>query len=343
MTDALLPVPADDELEQWLAAQHSNLIGAVTGFLDLEAGLAEVSLYAHHDNLVQGLGQALDMESSLAAILPAQTTVPAHEDAAPVGTESAARDPDLQMHIAALDHRTRLILRNHPVFAARATLERLTGVLTHAGDLVRDFGGDAALDRAFRSARARSAAHFDYLVRELANAFDRVFHLAHDVAREIAHTGARDLDVVHDLGFDLDRAIDRTRELARDLDPNRAPLPTVIRALARARALNLDRALSATHDLAHDLGQAAAHLLGLEVVDGRAARMLQDLLDDFTQADLRGVDLTHVDLEGVRWSAHTTRWPATMDMERLCHRSREIGIGIYVVERGTTATDHVSV
>ncbi|MEU6236278.1 hypothetical protein [Kitasatospora sp. NPDC047058] len=29
------------------------------------------------------------------------------------------------------------------------------------------------------------------------------------------------------------------------------------------------------------------------------------LLDDFTQADLSTVDLTGIDLEGMRWSEHT--------------------------------------
>lgn len=60
------------------------------------------------------------------------------------------------------------------------------------------------------------------------------------------------------------------------------------------------------------------------------------LLDDFTQADLRHADLTHIVLTGIRWSLGGTQWPPVVNREELLARSTETspGSGIYVVTRG---------
>ncbi|MGW2785920.1 hypothetical protein ACWC3X_32500 [Streptomyces populi] len=53
--------------------------------------------------------------------------------------------------------------------------------------------------------------------------------------------------------------------------------------------------------------------------------------------DLSDVDLTGIDLSGVRWSEHTTQWPSVIDIEDLKARSDQAPPynGIWIVRSGT--------
>ncbi|MEH0447716.1 MULTISPECIES: hypothetical protein [unclassified Streptomyces] len=60
-------------------------------------------------------------------------------------------------------------------------------------------------------------------------------------------------------------------------------------------------------------------------------------MDDFTATDLSNADLTGIDLGGVYWSEHTTRWPPAINVEDLKARSKETpsGSGTWIVRSGT--------
>ncbi|MGV9567993.1 hypothetical protein [Streptomyces sp. NPDC003480] len=66
---------------------------------------------------------------------------------------------------------------------------------------------------------------------------------------------------------------------------------------------------------------------------------LRLVLDDFTTADLSDADFQGVDMTGMRWSEHGTRWPATVDKSELRKISMEDpeGSGIYVIRFGTSS------
>lgn len=70
--------------------------------------------------------------------------------------------------------------------------------------------------------------------------------------------------------------------------------------------------------------------------------LLAGALDDFSHADLSEIDLTTVDLVGIRWSERNTRWPPGTDIERLRSASEETepGSGVFVITRpgGTDRT-----
>jgi hypothetical protein len=112
----------------------------------------------------------------------------------------------------------------------------------------------------------------------------------------------RDLAFVHDLSRDL--ALELGRTLAHALDRDHV--------LDRA----LDRDLDRIHYLARDL-----------------ARDLDRVRHDFTEADLRGTDLSQVALDGLRWSA-ATRWPSVAWHARVSRNSVEIAPGIFEVRSG---------
>lgn len=63
-------------------------------------------------------------------------------------------------------------------------------------------------------------------------------------------------------------------------------------------------------------------------------RTLGRLLNDFTHADLRDTDLNGVSLDGVRWSAATTRWPDRW-REQIQRDSVPIRKGIFEIRYGT--------
>jgi hypothetical protein len=162
-------------------------------------------------------------------------------------------------------------------------------------------------------------------------------------ARTLSHGLERALDRYRDLDRAIDR--DRARSLAVDLDL--APACALARDLGhagdldRARLLALDlgrslaRARTGTRSLASELAGALSNSLGIEHVDELAAALLDGALDDFSQADLSGVDLADIGLVGVRWSLSGTNWPPGVDVEALMRQSEETGpgSGIYVITR----------
>ncbi len=59
----------DVSLDQWLAAQHRDMVTDLAATLDVEAGLREAMIPARHADIVADLGSVLDVEAGLSAIV----------------------------------------------------------------------------------------------------------------------------------------------------------------------------------------------------------------------------------------------------------------------------------
>jgi hypothetical protein len=179
-----------------------------------------------------------------------------------------------------------------------------------ARDLVR------ARERFRELARTRTRAR----ARDLARDFDSDLDRASTSARTLARVLDSDLDRASARDLDAASARDLDRDLARTRGHNLAG------ALARALARDLDRDLDRDLALARDLDRDLARAL---------ARDLDCVRHDFTTADLRGVDLTDVQLDRLRWSM-ITQWPSDTWRDQVLQDSTEIEPGIYEIRRGTT-------
>ena len=204
--------------------------------------------------------------------------------------------------------------------------------LDFARDLARALALDSALDSALDRDLDRALDRARARARDLARALDSALDRARDRALDRAGARARDLARALDSALDraLDSALDRAR--ARHLD----------RALDSALDRALDRALDLARILARELVPVLGRQFGLQNIEELASAFLAGALDDFSRADLSGIDLTSVDLLGVRWSEWDTRWPPGTDIERLRSASEETepGSGVFVITRprGTDRT-----
>ena len=208
-----------------------------------------------------------------------------------------------------------------------------------ARDLARDL--DRALALTHDSALALTRDSALALARNLT--LDRALTLTHDLTPPLDRNLDLDLALDRALDLDLARALDRALARARALDRDRTPEHAFYRngARARTRALDrtrtraLDRALDRARELADVLAGALSDSLGIEHLAGLVDALLNGALDDFSQADLSGVDLAHIGLVGVHWSVSGTCWPPGLDVEALMQQSEETepGSGIYVITR----------
>jgi hypothetical protein len=355
-----------DRTDRRLRALHTAMGENLDAILDLDGGLREVLIAAQHHGMGRTLDTILDVDAGLQAIVPTteQLTATPATDGAPT-SETIEVNGAVATLLMSLDTPTRLAIRNHPALEALAivfalTQARLTAralvhtralalalaldlnrdidALGHDRDLELDLNHDAralahALDHALDLDRSLARA------RALDHALDRARGLALKLAgdRARARVLARDRDLALKLARDrdIDRALDRSLDLARDryfdLD----------RYFARARDLDLDLdfALDLAFDRslglarARDRDLARAHADAHCLARGRA-RALDHARHDFTTADLRGIDLPHVQLDGLRWSTRT-QWPSETWRDQALQNSTEIKPGIYEIRGGT--------
>jgi hypothetical protein len=212
--------------------------------------------------------------------------------------------------------------------------------LADALDRARDLDRASVLGRALALARGRARG------RNLADALDR------DRDLDLTSARGRALDRVLALarGAKLADALDRARALDRDLGRDIDRALALARAHAHAHAhtsapdlLALDL-LALDPPLAHAIDLPLARdLLALDLPVARDLARTRDLArdldrarNDFSSADLRGIDLTNVQLEGLRWSKEGTKWP-TEWIDQIERDSVEIKPGLFEIRGGGTS------
>ncbi|MEU2625328.1 hypothetical protein ABZ642_45850 [Streptomyces sp. NPDC007157] len=357
------PTPDGQDVHHWLTRHQHALTHTLDELLDVEAGLREILLQSHHDTAVDSLDTVLNTEAGLAAILPTPPTAP-HSN-----TEAA----DAEELLRALTPADRMTLRNHSdVKTASQALARYADVardLVRTRDLALNVALDLALDldrtlaldldralartRALDLARTRTRTLDVDVARALASALDLAIARTRDLDLTLNSTHHLDLDRdLRRIGYlTLALALDRARTLARDRDLTLDLALDLACDRARALDLALDLARDLSRDPDFDLDFAHDLIVKIRTAEvgraiGQALRRnrpavdevsLHALLDDFTTADLRDTDLADIDLSGVHWSEHTTRWPPAVDVEDLKTRSDETppGTGTWIVRSGT--------
>jgi hypothetical protein len=301
---------ADQEpIDRWLADQHHDIRDGLGRFLDLDAGLREVTLHAEYADLHRNLGSMLDLDAGLAAIMP---------PSGPAQREPG--QPSLSAAITAADPAERLTLRRHPIVLAVILSDLLARALTipYKADL------DLALDLNLDLARAADLN----LDLDLARAADLARAVGVDC--RLSHNG--DLARALVLAFDLAHLRDPV--LALDIGRDRDLAFGLVGVIGRNNTFERDFVCHLARNLADRAATAVGSALGVRKVNGLAAALLDGALDDFTHDDLSHTDLADLDLIGVRWSTLGTTWPPGTDVDVLRARSREVTphTGIFVIE-----------
>ncbi|WP_380283725.1 hypothetical protein [Kitasatospora purpeofusca] len=359
-----MTTPGTDATSLWLTAQRDRLVEDLAITLDLDIGLRDVRIHTHHDSLVQDLARSLDLVAGLAAIH--QPTAHAPD---PVVEEPATTEEDHSLPFEQLSHRDQLTLRRHPVIlegVAEVALLEGIGLATEIAILVAD---RAAIGIIWRRSTAIHRLLTRIKHRGLANRAVRLQarSLAHHVSALDDGAGHPTEPREHDqtdkpvrlllfqstmriaayLAHDLKGHEFRSH---RQLSRFRRPLMVIAHqtddfadiGAARDHLVRLNRIASRlATTLTAKLEADAGVLLVRGPVPGLCTAFLTGALDDFTAANLQDVDLAGVDLAGVRWSLRGTRWPPTVDVERLMADSEETpaGSGIYVVRPGTATAE----
>lgn len=325
----------DEELDRWLASARRDLAQDLAATLDVEAGLRDALLPTRHAAFVNDLRAVLDLDAGLAAILPAVETTGHTQPESPT-TPTAPAPSTGQMGATArllrsLPPGDRIVLRGNSAITVLAVSFQVAFTQTYAHDLARD------LDL------ARPPDH----LRDLALARPRAIELVRDLDRALA------LDLDLELAGALDRARDRAHDLVRFLphDPVRARLQargladaldhTIVLTFERARerADALEGAPRSARVLAHAIHSDLDDILGAgSTSPDNLPRDLDLALSDFTEADLREVDLAGLPLTGIRWSPATTRWPPDWQTQ-IESRSEEIEPGVFEIRDGTAHAD----
>ncbi|WP_018505335.1 hypothetical protein [Parafrankia discariae] len=327
----------DEELDQWLASARRDLTQDLAATLDVEAGLRDALLPTRHAVFVNDLRAVLDLDAGLAAILPAVETTGHTQPESPT-TPTAFALSTGQMGATArllrlLPPGDRIVLRGNSAITVLAVSFQVAFTQTYAHDLARD------LDR------ARPPDH----LLPLAFARPRAIELVRDLDRALALALALNLELASDLDLARDRARDLVRFLPHDPVRARFHLRGLADALdhaiiltferARERADALESASRGARVLAHAIHSDLDDILGAgSTSPGNLPRDLDLALSDFTEADLREVDLAGLPLTGIRWSPATTRWPPDWQT-RIESRSEEIEPGVFEIRDGTAHAD----
>lgn len=241
------------------------------------------------------------------------------------------------------------------IHLARDRDRALARALIRALDHALNYAVDHALEADRSLERIRSLS-LDHGLVELK--FDSIFHFDSIRSRSITRTLDRVLD--QSLAFARDFARDFARRTARGTPGHSAH--ALDRAFKRAHETNnlgtdraVDHALDCVLTYMQDLSDTDQRSIALvqqcvrllekplagryelaPVQDGLGDVLAQGALDDVTDADLRQADLTSIDMAGLRWTLHSTRWPEHIDPTKLLQQSRETepGSGIYIVMQG---------
>jgi hypothetical protein len=313
---------------RWLAARRGDLIADLAGALDLEAGLHDASIPARHRAVADDLAAVLDLDAGLTAIVGGSRAPSSRPSAA---RRSLVNTRDLIDVVAAAPPAVSLALRQPMRFYLRILddLYDMGVVRAYTRRLVRylpDLHHDGTTAR-----RARNTAETlrEYIKHVRFSQFDRPDRADLTAADELAGVVAA-LDPAS--GDDVARAQQLGQALQQSNDPDgeveRAWIRTVDLAHTTSEQLGIGAALGCSLDISHvDLGDP---------------NRLHQMVDDFTDADLRDVDIAGLldsggNLDGMRWSDRTL-WPDDTWLEWALQNSERLGPGVYQIQPGAGAS-----
>ncbi|GGU44407.1 hypothetical protein [Streptomyces violascens] len=350
----------DPAADDWFDRRQQDLLDSLDSVLDIEAGLREVLLQSRNDTMTDGLDSVLDVEAGLAAILPRK----AEPEAQPA--QDVQELTSVEALLAAVSPPVRIALRRHPeVLRGAEARERIPELyrLKHAMvETTRRLQDSVVAGHIFLELALDTSLRFSGLARNL---YEQLGAAGGFLNPRLDDEARRSLAEVLDFAGDLASVIDRASILTREVEyfsrargsrghqrpgrnNSRQQVQGELRqALSQVRdhAASLDRLMMSvfytiegfTLECLAKLQRILAREVGRRGFPRLALDDLHLFLDDFTTADLRDAALADVDLTGVHWSVHQTRWPEAVDVECLKAISTEVapGSGIYVVRSGT--------
>ncbi|PPJ05433.1 hypothetical protein C5E51_23360 [Nocardia nova] len=355
-------------VDRWLAIHHQRFLDGLAARLDIEAGLEEVLLSERHEELVAVVSDKLDLEAGLAAILPPEPEPlpPAVEDSASEGSlewvSSTLAEMPLQIRLtsrALYAHELNVIARHATVRAGSPSgiddLFAIGSELRLLGAVLAREPRDGSKWLLYGPARTNQAAELSKLVSDA---------ILHDVAARAAdadetpedpddkkarfaavfETSTPDGNPMEELWGKFKQTTDELHRRflsvqnsifidacfsSDEIGAVKSPRRWVQGVAKFARAiLKIDDLEPG--DLDQPSEQVAARLF--DVADH--LMYVERMLNDFTNADLRNVNLAGMPLDGVRWSEAATQWPADW-REEIERDSIPVGEGIFEIHNGT--------
>ncbi|WP_438297704.1 hypothetical protein [Streptomyces sp. HUAS TT7] len=362
-----------DAFDTWLNRSQTSLDEA----LDIEAGLREILLQSDHEARIEGLGDLLNEEAGLADIVkpvhnPPEQPVTIDTSAmglmhageghqlnrflgrsahgispqdrmrmrGAAGVRDAVRAASVgQAHADHIEALERISLRSHDPAVSYSLTPQLEALFVFTLSLSQGEGQSRRQDLTLcRSSLRELTALFAHGQVRTGPKIDRALAQLTSALLLLA-------DAAVEWRFNIDAMYKDVREVH---------LRNVLSLLSYANGVVQGAEPTGDQPLHSELATAAGTaraLVGncLNAVEREVMRFLgvriritsaeeaQSLIHDFTVADLREANLDGIDLSGVRWSEHNTRWPASVDIETLKTESEETPAdsGFYVVRSGT--------
>lgn len=305
-----------------MAVQHADAFPDARGRAPA-SDLAEAIQYTRDRDLVR----ARDLANKLADAFTGAGELANIRDVNHTLARALRRDLDRARALA--DELTR------EVASALVLADRLTRSIDRffafAEDLADALDKDHADVRSLTHALTRAPARTLASASARAAAFSSTLVLAQALARAPSDA------LANDLVAGLSRASGHARGLTYDLTNALADHGADAEALANpiARLLADDETGTLTSTFQRVIDRNLSHTLALDIpgldLTPLAPAEIARLLDDFTRADLSGVELAGIDLTGVLWSK-ATRWPPSISVGELRGRSRETQPGSGVFE-----------
>lgn len=368
------PLADSDATDLWLAQRFQNLRDHARKNLDIEAGLDEILLAHRHAVLREATAERLDIDSGLREIVPERRpSVAPSTTAAFAHAESLS--PEFRTSLANLANlspldRLRLNATVGPGLrqASRLGLRLLSalGLIlvrglfdVHSIHGIKGIQGVQGIHEADHDSdgRLRRVA-IPTLVVDLERAATVSRNLDLDLARHFARasTLGGELVIVLELNQQTELAHILARRVAEHLalglgSYGRPARLVNVRAVSGSLGSDLSRSLESlgrvshhfacapviARDMARDRGRPLTSHLTQNLVPFLVAAL--GALSDVRGADLRGVDLADVPLEGARWS-NETLWPDEWRDQIVQHSVEVPGEpGVYVIESGTAFAD----
>lgn len=324
MTDFLDTAAVD----LWLSKQRQTVLADLTTHLDLEAGLQETLIPVRHAELVRSLRGVLDLEAGLAAIVPAARLEP------PPSLSKSLFDNETALNLGlsfqAMPLMVRLELRHvcaagmeAAVIQARWLADAFASTSTHP--LFQEAGVE---NHRWRLAGFESDMHM--AIRRVDEGIAEIVEVLSNILREEASYQILD-------GIDF-TAVEWLRRV-------RLALYASVRRITNAGLVFRDAAehrdwkraatwLNDTRGAARTVHKIIDHF-------AHELRNIEQVLNNFTGEDFRGIDLDGVRLAGLCWSTET-RWPEIW-REQIERDSFPIGDGIFEIRGGTDTQQNAEV